>query len=85
MFLATPFVNLCLKSWIFPFSLHVVELGRRAQLTNLTYGKGVLEGRKKSSVYLVCWLEKGENPSEGVKSQLNEIRQMEKIILTQSL
>lgn len=60
MFLAKPFVNLFLKSWIFPFSLHVVELGRRAQLTNLIYGKGVLEGRKKSSVYLVCWLKKAE-------------------------
>lgn len=56
MVLATPCVNL-LKSWIFSFSLHLLELGRRAQLTKLIYEK---EGLKKSSVYLVCWLKKAE-------------------------
>lgn len=56
MVLATPCVNL-LRSWIFSFSLHVLELGRRAQLRNLIYEKG---GLKQPSVCLVCWLKKAE-------------------------
>lgn len=44
MFLATYFINLCLRSWIFRFSLHVLELGRRAQLANLIYKRSDLEG-----------------------------------------
>lgn len=59
MFLATRFVNLCLKSCVFSFSLHVLELGRKAQITNLIYKIGDLEGRRKSCVYLFCWLKKG--------------------------
>lgn len=51
LFLAMHFVNLCLKSWIFCFSLHVLELGRKAQLTNMIYKKSVLEGWK-SQVFI---------------------------------
>lgn len=57
MFLATPFVNFHLKSWIFSFNLHVLELGRSAQLPDLFYEK---EELKKSSVSLVCWFKEAE-------------------------